>query len=147
MKQEAPDPAELADLVSRARYKRGFTFRLDDVDRGQGSSGLTLIINRSGPDAYNPDAHVSVDHYFIVPAAAYNRRSWQRWLFARILLVEQHEAAEFFRLADDPRLVDGGSRPYAPLHGFGEDPYLITELATDVQRRTSFRNELNPAAP
>ena len=29
-----------------------------------------------------------------------------------------------------------------PLHGFGQDPYLIQVVSTDVERRTNFRNEI-----
>lgn len=32
-----------------------------------------------------------------VPAAAYNEQSWTRWLLEQILLVEKHEAMEFFK--------------------------------------------------
>lgn len=150
MQQQAPDPAELADLVRRTRYKAGWRFDLADLDRGQGSTGLTLTILRVGPDSYHPEETIAVRHLFPVPPAAYNRRSWQRWLFDQICLVEQHEAAEFFRLAA-PGKGDGGEdlehRPYAPLHGPGNDPYLIAELATDEDRRTSFRGDRNPASP
>jgi hypothetical protein len=40
-----------------------------------------------------------------------------------------------------------GARPYAPLHGPGNDCYLVAELATDIDKRTSFRGELNPGSP
>jgi hypothetical protein len=49
---------------------------------------------------------------------------------------------EFFALCDSPG-SERRVRPYAPNHGFGWDPYLITEVTTDEDRRTSFRNELN----
>lgn len=66
-----------------------------------------------------------------VPPAAYDRRSWQRWLFDQVLLVEQHEACEFFQ-------VDG-RRPYAPNHGPGRNPYTIHELGTAADAETDFR--------
>lgn len=146
VRQEAPWPEALAYLVERTRYKEGWRFSLQDIDRGQGSKGLTLVILRVGPDSYHPERTLRVNHYFIVPAASYNHRSWQRWLFDRIRDVESHEAAEFFQILDSP-----GSwhavRPYAPLHGPGNDPYLVAELATDEDRRTSFRGELNEGTP
>jgi hypothetical protein len=178
MRQVAPDPAALRQLVGELAYKPGWRFTLDDIDRGQGSKGLTLCILIDCPDSYQPQHTIRVAHYMIVPAASYNRRSWQRWLFQQILLVEQHEAAEFFRFAVrhsaacpdgqhglitdwDPaepvppcqecgaELVVGtrDHRPYSPLHGPGNDPYLIAELATDEDRRISFRGELNPESP
>jgi hypothetical protein len=142
MRQEAPDPEPLAQLVAELRYKDGFSFSLTDMNRGQGSEGLTLIVNRTGPDAYHPERNVSVNHFFIVPAAAYDRAAWQRWLLDQVLLVEQHEACEFFRL-DQPGKGDDGItlefRPYAPNHGPGRDPYEIVTLGTREDAETSFR--------
>jgi|HubBroStandDraft_2_1064218.scaffolds.fasta_scaffold12010_3 hypothetical protein len=145
MRQSAPDPAPLYRLLDSLIYEppgRDWDLSLRDLDRGQGSAGLTLVICVTGPDTYHPERTISVNHYFIVPAAAYNEQSWRRWLFDQIGLVELHERMEFFRL----RAADGTeSRPLAPNHGPGWDPYLVTELATDADRRTSFRGELNPA--
>ncbi|HEY2641671.1 MAG TPA: hypothetical protein VGI66_17515 [Streptosporangiaceae bacterium] len=143
--QEAPYPDALAYLVERTRYKEHWQFGLGYLDRGQGSTGLTLTIRRYGPDAYHPDRIMPVHHYFIVPAASYNMRSWQRWLFDRIRDVESHEAAEFFQICDSPG-SEHAVRPYAPLHGPGNDPYLVAEMASDEDRRTSFRGELNPVS-
>jgi hypothetical protein len=136
MSQEAPYPVPLAELVSRVGYKQGWTFTLAHTDRGQGSVGLTLRILIRTPDSYHPEDIRGVMHYFIVPAAAYDEQSWRRWLFDRVLDVETHEACEFFQI--------DGTRPYAPNHGPGRDPYVIFEYATDEHRRTSFRGELNP---
>jgi hypothetical protein len=134
MRQEAPYPVALADLVDRLDYK-GWQVYLGLHDRGQGSKGLTLVITREGPDTYHPDRVIAVNHYMPVPPAAFNAGSWQRWLFEQFLLVETHEAAEFFMI--------GGERPYQPNHGNGEDPYVIHDPTTDEARRTSFRNVLD----
>jgi hypothetical protein len=142
LRQEAPFPTVLGGLVSALRYKAGWRFYLADLDRGQGSQGLTLVINITGPDSYHPEREISVNHYMLVPPAAYNERSWLWWLFNQILLVEQHEAMEHFRFFEDE--VPWFVCPYAPLHGPGNDPYLIQVTSTDVERRTSFRGELNP---
>ena len=136
MRQEAPHPTFLQWLVDDAiEYKLGWRFTLADIDRDQGSKGLTLVINITGQNTYHHEQSISVNHYFPVPPAAYDMRSWRRWLFEQILLVERHEACEFF-------IIDG-DRPYAPSHGPGNDPYLIRELGTDIDRRTSFRGEVN----
>jgi hypothetical protein len=148
--QTAPFPVALAELVSELRYKTGWTFTLEHLDRGQGSVGLTLCILIYTPDAYHPEEFRLVMHYFIVPAAAYDRQSWQRWLLDRVLDVETHEACEFFQLVKtgDFVLKDGSrsdehvKRPYAPNHGPGRDPYVIFDYASDEQRRTSFRGEV-----
>jgi hypothetical protein len=136
MGQSAPFPRILRDLVQATRYREGWEFALTDIDRGQGSSGLTLVITTLGANSYHPEqTDYRVNHYMPVPPAAYDERSWRRWLFDQLLLVERHEAMEYFRVGDD--------RPYAPSHGFGQDPYIVRELGTDDDRRTSFRNELN----
>lgn len=150
MRQEAPHPAILARLVDSIGYKKGWRFQLADLDRGQGSRGLTLVINITGPNSYRPWETISVDHYMPVPPAAYDMRSWRRWLLEQVLLVERHEACEFLlfhideigNLSSDP---DSGyaDRPWAPSHGPGSDPYLIREVGTDIDQRTSFRGELH----
>jgi len=117
-------------LVDRVGYKKGWTFTLASVDRGQGSAGLTLCIHIVTPDSYAPDKLRGVMHYFIVPAAAYDERSWRRWLLEQIFLVERHETCEFFQI--------DGQRPYAPHHGPGNDPYIVFEHGTDEDVRTSY---------
>lgn len=135
IKQAAPYPTALRSLVDRISYKPGWKFHLiDNLDRGQGSEGMTLIINIATIDSYDRERKFHVNHYMIVPAASYDERSWKRWLFEQVLLVERHEASEFF-------MVDG-SRPYAPNHGPGHDPYVVRELGTPEDARTDHRGAL-----
>lgn len=136
MRQVAPYPTILEQLVERLEYREGWGFWLKDIDRGQGSEGLTFIVLGTYPNSYRPDEMIRVNHYFIVPAAAYDERSWRRWLLERLLEVERHEACEFFRV--------GGERPYAPHHGPGNDPYIVFEHGSDEDVRTSFRGEVKP---
>jgi hypothetical protein len=140
MTQTAPDPTALHDLVARVRYKNGWTFALEDRDRGQGSAGLTLIIRVDVPDSYQHRTGIRVGHYMIVPAAAYDTRAWRWWLFQQIVSVEQHEAAEFYRFAtdgdDDTDVRE--VRPYPPNHGPGRDPYQVLELGTVADAETDF---------
>jgi len=135
MRQVAPYPVTLVKLVDQLRYKDGWEFDLADIDRGQGSEGLTLRIYIDPPDAYHPGRRRRVVHYFIVPAAAYDMRSWRRWLLDRILDIEAHEACEFFQI--------GADHPYGPSHGPGNDPYLIREIGTDLDRATAFTGKVN----
>jgi hypothetical protein len=128
MHQTAPWPTKLAQLVATVRYRPGWVFALQDINRGQGSHGLTLTINARVPDSYHPERETIVAHYMPVPPAAYDRRSWQRWLFEQCQLVDRHEACEFFE-------VDG-VRPYAPSHGEGNDPYLVREIGTLDDQQT-----------
>lgn len=158
MRQYAPYPDELADLVKRLRFKPGWTFELADVERdpatshGASAGGLTFTVQTLGYDAYHPERgqHYSVYHHFPVPAATFNRASWQRWLLDCLLRVELHETCEFFHLVTegDFVLADGSTateyeqRPFAPTHGPGDDPYVVHEYASESQRRTRFTGEL-----
>jgi len=143
MRQVAPDPEPLRFLVDRLEYKPGWQFTLTDLDRGQGSEGLTLVILRVGPDSYDHARILRVNHYMPVPPAAFDARSWQRWLLDQCLLVERHEACEFFVLHDSPG-SEHVTRPYAPSHGPGNDPYLIRETGTLADVETTFRGEHSP---
>lgn len=125
MTQEAPFPAELANLVAAASCKPGWRFELVDVDRDDGTChGLTLIIYVLGPDADRPEIKMYVSHWFPVPAATYDRREWCRWLFERCMDVERHEIMEFFKI--------NGSRPFAPNHARGRNPYIVHVLGTET---------------
>lgn len=153
MRQYAPFPDELADLVATATYRHGWRFFLDDIERDKAgrhsgaAGGLTLRILVSCINSYGkkqkcetcgqPVLDYNVWHYFPVPAATYNRAAWARWLFDCILKVETHEAGEFFKV--------GKGRPFAPTHGPGDDPYVVHEYATDDQKRTRFTGEVAPA--
>ena len=72
MRQTAPYPILLHDLIDRLKYKDGWRFELEDIDRGQGSEGLTLAIYLTCQDSYHPEKGNSfnVVHYMIVPSAA-----------------------------------------------------------------------------
>lgn len=140
--QYAPYPNDLELLVRALSYRPGWTFRLENMVRdpadshGAPAGGLTLVIFADVHDTYHPELRRPVNHYFIVPAATYDRGSWRRWLLDRVLEVERHEACEWFA-------VDG-ERPFAPNHGPGRDPYTIFEYSNDENRRTSFKGELKP---
>lgn len=139
MTQAAEWPVLLEHMVDVTGYKHGWTFELRDMSRGQGCSGLTLVITVQVEDSRHEDRLIGVAHYMPVPAAAYDGRAWRRWLFDQVLLVEAHEAMEFFTI--------GGERPFEPVHKPGANPYTVTELATDLERRTSFRGILDDRRP
>lgn len=141
MSQHAPYPRELAVLVSQLSYREseGWKAWLEDMcERDPGSRGLTLIVQRCGPDSYHPERMIRVNHYFPVPPATYDRRSWTWWLFEDVIgQVELHERMENFRI--------GGKTIYPPAHGPGNNPYLVLHYGTDADRRTSFRGGAEPA--
>jgi hypothetical protein len=144
MHQEAPYPVALGKWCEQVRYRPGWYAVLhDDFPRDQvggrspGSDpeivghGMTLKIYADVQDSYHPNLKRPVNHLFIVPAATYDDREWLRWLLDRFIDVESHEACEWFALAD-------GTRPYAPHHGPGRNPYVIHELGTPEEAETSF---------
>lgn len=135
MSQSAPYPTGLESLVSKCTYKPDWRVWLEHEERGQGSVGLTLTIQTNTVNSYRHDMPMHVRHLFIVPAASYDERSWQRWLFDRFIDVETHEAMEFLTIGD--------VKPYAPSHGPGNDPYLVREVGTDLDRRIAFTGRIN----
>ena len=152
MQQTAPYPQELDRLVRCLRYRAHLGWRAwleDDLQRDKPgrhsgeSRGLTLVVQRCGPNTYHPEQVMAVNHYFPVPPATYNLASWQRWLFDRLGDVDTHERMEDFAVADSPGSANV-TRPYKPNHGPGEDPYRVCEVTTEEARRTSFRGDLNP---
>ncbi len=132
--QESPYPQALADLVERLTFKPGWRFVLTHMDRGQGSKGLTLDIVVTGPNSYSPDELIQVHHFMIVPAASFDERAWMRWLFDQCLLVETHEACEFFKI--------DSVRPYGPHHEPGHNPYTIHEVGSFEETLKNHRGDI-----
>jgi len=130
-----PFPEKLVGLIGDLEYRPGWTFSLENIDRGQGSEGLTFVIKSLGYDTYHPERGETygVYHYFIVPAAAFDERAWMRWLLDCLIEVETHECCEFFQIS--------GNRPYAPNHGPGRNPYSIIEQGTLEDAETRFTGE------
>lgn len=112
----------LSDLISRLQCKPGWRFQFVDED---GAKRLVIIV--PGVDTYDPDQPLTVRHYFPVPITTYNERSWTRWLFEMCRRLENHELGEWFRI--------GEARPFAPLHGPGEDPYTVHEYRSEADAR------------
>lgn len=123
-RQVAPDPTILASLVSRLTYKPGWTFELKELDREQGSQGLTLCIAATVDDSFGTEP-IHILHLMPVMPAAYDEETWARWLLDQIILVEQHEAMEFFRI--------DGNNTFMPEHAPGRNPYTIAEVKTHEQ--------------
>jgi hypothetical protein len=80
------------------RYREGWSFELKDIERDHadvhsGAAGGLTFIGITGD-------YGGLYFYFPVPAATFNRASWLRWLFDRILDVERHEAMEHFAIEE-----------------------------------------------
>lgn len=145
--QTFPYPQILADLVARWQYRPGWkTWLADNFVRDRDpdgeplSQGLTLIVVTQGYDSRHPDRgeNYRVQHFFPVPPATYDMRSWRRWLLECHLTVDRHEGCEFAALQTD----DGLEFPWAPSHGPGNDPYMIREVGTIEDQRTRFTGEV-----
>lgn len=130
MTQIAPWPIDLVEAVKELQYLPGWQFMLGHEERGQGCSGLTFTIYPNKPDAYHPEKHVRTRFLYPVPAAAFNRESWEEWLWARIEETEAHERAEWFRFISGPH-NSYERRPFKPVHADGWDPGFIRKVVSE----------------
>lgn len=110
-------------LAAKTQCKPGWKFALENEE-----DALRLVITVPGFNSYSPELPLTVRHFFPVPIATYNEKTWRRWIFEMSLRVENHEIGEWFK-------VDG-RRPFAPLHGPGEDPYTVHEFRSEADART-----------
>ena len=114
----------LAKVVSEARCKPGWSFRLIDEDGAK-----RLVIQISGVDNYDHNRPFVVDHYHPVPITTYNEKSWRRWVFEQCMRTMVHELGESLQF--------DGVRPFAPMHGPGEDPYTVHEVRSEEDALTT----------
>lgn len=116
----------LADVVARVKCKPGWLFSLRDEE-----GDLRLVIYVPGYNSATPSdlRPFNVQHFFPVPSATYNEKTWRRWVFEMCRRVENHELGEWFRI--------GAERPFAPLHGPGEDPYTVHEFRSAEDELTT----------
>ena len=115
----------LRKVVAEAKYKPGWTFHLIEED---GALRLKMI-DHDCFDAYNPDKRFPLAHFHPVPTATYNEKTWKRWVYEQCRRVENHEIGEWLRWGED--------RPFAPLHGPGEDPYTVHEFRAESDARVT----------
>jgi hypothetical protein len=113
----------LAEIIERVQCKPGWTFLLVHEDGAK-----RLVITVPGYNSYRPEQRLTVSHFFPVPVATYNEKTWRRWIFEMCRRVENHELGEWFRV--------GEIRPFAPLHGPGEDPYTVHEFRAELDAQT-----------
>lgn len=132
----------LVNLVDQVKCKPGWSFRLAEDD---GAKRLVIRVNCFNSAYPEQDIPFAVRHYFPVPEATYNAKTWRRWIFEQCRLVENHELGEWFRIGDE--------RPFQPLHGPGENPYMVHEFrpesdgltTQDGSMREAYKNSDNPA--
>lgn len=109
----------LAKVVEETKCFPNWSFRLIDED-----GDLRLVIRIEGHNNYYPKIPFIVDHYQPVPPTTYNEASWRRWVYEQCRRVMNHEIGEALRFGPD----DAPIRPFAPMHGPGEDPYTVHEI-------------------
>jgi hypothetical protein len=98
-------------VVSRLSYKPGWTFKV------AGPFNRYLCVMALTDDSRNPTVQRHTQHMFEMPDL--DGRDFIRWVFDCLLLCEQHEAGEFFK-------VDGFA-PFYPNHQDEGSPYARVE--------------------
>lgn len=118
----------LARIVAETKCKPGWRFKLIDEDGAK-----RLIINLTTTDNYDPDdAGYRINHPHPVPAGVtYNEATWRRWILEQCIRTMHHEIGESLRFGPDE------VRPFAPMHGPGEDPYTVHEIRPEVDALTT----------
>lgn len=149
--QTFPDPVDLRAAVDELCYSEPiWAITLTDEDRGQDCVGLTLSIYPDKRDSYHPDRHVHTVFTYPVPAAHFNRESWEEWLWDCITDCEGHERAEGFKFrttlsdAECLRLHGQGCmgheptyrRPFKPAHADGWNPGTVRTVVSDTVTNT-----------
>jgi len=165
MTQVAPYPEILAGLVAALDYREHLGWKVwleDDCQRDKPgrhsgeSRGLTLIVQRHGPDTYHPEKILTVNHYFPVPPATFTEPSWKRWLFDTLGKVDDHERMEDFKFTEHgdwvnvhgEHVTERTTRPFAPVHKPGADPYVVVQVTSREDVDTDFRGRrVHPAEP
>lgn len=99
--------------VSSLAYKPGWKFKIG------GPLGRYLCVFATTPDSSDVSKQRTTQHMFELPTGPLTEHEMARWVFDNILLCEQHEAGEFFRVA--------GFRPYLPNHNEEGSPYELVE--------------------
>ena len=131
---KSPDTFDiLRRLVAEAKCKPGWSFHIED-DEG----ALRLVITIEGEDNYHPGRPWTVSHYHPVPITTYNEASWRRWIYDHCIATMHHEIGEALRFGTD----DAPVRPFAPMHGPGENPYTVHEIRPERDALTTQRGTL-----
>lgn len=119
----------LEKVVREAKCFPNWSFRLVNED-----GALRLVIRIDGHNNYQPEDPWVVDHYLPAPVTTYNEKSWRRWVYEQCRRVMNHEIGEALNF--------DGVRPFAPMHGPGEDPYTVHEIRPEVDALTTQNGSL-----
>jgi hypothetical protein len=123
----AKNTFELLDkIVQETKCKPGWSFRLVDEDGAK-----RLFIKIVGVNNYDHSMPFVVNHVHPVPVTTYNEKSWRRWILEQCIRTMHHELGESLRFGPDE------VRPFAPMHGPGEDPYTVHEIRLEEDALTT----------
>lgn len=114
----------LSKVVSEAEAFPHWTFFLKNED-----GALRLVIQIRGHNNYDPSQPFVVSHFHPVPITTYNEKSWRRWVYEQCRRTMNHEIGEALNF--------NGVRPFAPMHGPGEDPYTVHEVRSEEDALTT----------
>lgn len=182
MQQIAPYPEELARLVEDLDYREHLGWRIwleDDCQRDKPgrhsgeSRGLTLIVQRHGPDGYHP---VNTGNCAAALLYAMRRGSpelvQEKAALLEAALTGLITVNHYFpvppatfgedswtrwlfdtlgKVDDHERMEDfviAGERPFPPVHAPGHDPYIVHQVASREDADTDFRGRrVHPDGP
>lgn len=116
----------LESIVDETKCKPGWSFFLTDDDGAK-----QLIIQIAGTNNYDHSKPFIVNHVHPVPTTTFNAKSWRRWIFEQCIRTMNHELGESLRFGPDEL------RPFAPMHGPGEDPYTVHEIRSEADALTT----------
>lgn len=105
-------------LINQLTYKEDWEFEII----GYGGGGKVLRINLNTIDSTVPrgsgmTVRTLTGHTFPIPYIPMTVRDTELWILECILMVEQHEACEFFKIND--------VAIFFPEHGENANPYKI----------------------
>lgn len=104
----------IAEWVRQLGYRPGWRFKLG------GPGGRWLCVVASTADTLKPSTVRTTQFMWEFPAEheTWDHQAFCRWVLARLLDAERHEACEWFQF--------GNVRPFWPNHETG-DPYAAVE--------------------
>lgn len=116
----ANNARRIKELLTRIEYKEGWTF---DIYSSLSIYVFRIRVNTTDPhlSGRGKTVGILIDHQFPIPPYPMTDDTILRWILDNIVLVEQHEACEFFKF--------DGVASFMPDHSPTGDPYRIpTEL-------------------
>jgi hypothetical protein len=126
----------LRKVVDEAKCFPNWEFKLVADEHG----ALSLVVMVDGHNNYDPEEPFNVGHWHPVPIATYNEKTWRRWVYEQCRRVMNHEIGESLRFGTDAEPI----RPFAPMHGPGEDPYTVHEVRSEIDALTTQSGRLRP---